>query len=65
MKVVLDTTQDIWELFEDITRLCLVDSYHTNEEVGDDPKVSKALLKIIKYYSTPDQWKQFKEENLK
>jgi hypothetical protein len=67
MKIVIDTNQDMWELFEDITRQCLIDSYKVNEEMkeyDEYKKFHKALKVMIKYYSTPDQWKQFQKEAL-
>ena len=46
----------------ELVRECLIDSYFIVVEVGDNKSILRNLKKIIKYYSTPDQWEEFKEE---
>jgi hypothetical protein len=46
----------------ELVRECLIDSYFIVVEVGDDKSILRNLKKTIKYYSTPDQWEEFKEE---
>jgi hypothetical protein len=47
-----------------VSELCrqyLIDSYFIVKEVGDGGE-GKHLKKVIRYFSTPKQWEEFKEE---
>lgn len=46
---------------ERITREVLVDSYATAVEWSDNPKILKHLRKVIEYFSTSTQFKEFEE----
>lgn len=47
---------------ERITRECLVESYDCALEYSDDPKILKHLRKVIEYFSTPPQFREFEEK---
>lgn len=50
-----------YELAGNITRETLIDSYDIMCSLEEDKsKEGKALWRTIKYFSTPDQWKEFK-----
>lgn len=51
------------EIAEEITRLYLMDCYETCSAFPKEPdyeKTMKAFKRVIKYVSTPDQYKEFK-----
>lgn len=58
----LDVNVD-WEVIETIVRDNLIQSYKDEAKFGyNNPKDLKAFRRVIKFYSTPDEWKQFKKE---
>ena len=60
MDYIIDDTKEGVDIMGDITRQYLIDSYDAAAWVGDK-KVLKALRRTIKYMSTSEQWKNFKE----
>jgi hypothetical protein len=53
---------EVTNAVSELVREYLIDSYYICAEVGDDKSILRNLKKTIKYYSTPDQWEEFKEE---
>ena len=51
---------------EDLVRKALLSAYGTQQCFLDEPdgkKLSRSIRRVIKYYSTCEQWKQFEREN--
>ena len=47
--------------FEDFMREELTVAYEGCKYFGEDEKLEKALRKVIRFYSTPTEWKEWKE----
>lgn len=55
----MDKEEFLSDILDEVTRFNLLESYSLIEEQGEEPKLLKAFQKVIKYYSTPDQWEEF------
>ena len=57
MKIELELTE---ESEDELVRQKLIHDYFCC--AGPDPKIDKSFLRIIRLYSTAEQWEQFKKE---
>ena len=52
------------EVLDEVIRKELIESYECSVSVeGRNGKYSKALRRVVKYFSDPDQWKEFKKND--
>lgn len=56
-KVEIDDRQ-----IEEIVRKDLMRSYQISRSLGDDEEFLESLIKVIRYYSTSEEFKQFHDE---
>lgn len=61
MKTQIEISQDC---IEELVRNSLIQTFAINDTIEDDysRKLHKALKKVIRHYSNPDQWEEFKDK---
>jgi predicted house-cleaning noncanonical NTP pyrophosphatase (MazG superfamily) len=61
MKTEIELSHDC---IEEIVRQSLIHTFAINDTIEDDysRKLHKALKKVIRHYSNPDQWEDFKDK---
>ena len=54
----------IHECIEEIVRKSLIQTFEINDTIEDEysRKLHKALKKVIRHYSNPDEWEEFKDK---
>ena len=60
MKTQIELSHDC---IEELVRNSLIQTFEVNNTIEDDysRKLHKALKKVIRHYSNPDEWQAFKD----
>lgn len=61
MKTVIELSH---ECIEELVRKSLIQTFEINDTIEDaySRKLHKALKKVIRHYSNPDEWEEFKDK---